>query len=586
LLYELLTGTTPFESETLKKADYDEMRRILREDEPPKPSTRLSTMGQGALSTVCERRSADPRKLGQDVRGEPDWVVMKALEKDRDRRYESASALAADVQRYLNDEPVEACPPSAGYRLRKFTRRHRPTLVMASVIALALIATTVVSVWQTSVAQEALRQSEADRKQAEIDRDAAKDAQKTAKLAEGRAANEAAIAQAVNDFLQRDLLQQLDSGRDNWYTHDPNLTVRGALDRAAARIGSRFQDQPLVEAAIRTTIGDAYQGVGEGTLAAIQLERALALRREHLGPDHPATLDTMDRLAGPYGIVGRFLDAIALREEVLQRRQTSLGPDHDDTLNVMPKLIRNYHQAGQWDKALVLAQHVLKKREGVFGSNHFETLEGMCNVAWSYAGLGRLDEALTLYQAALNRYRANPDAQRSSSGQLLRSYAHACFMAGKLDEAERLTREGLDLSQRFQGINERANRAQAMSNLAVILLKQERFAEAELIARQAQELFETTPIVHSGPNNVRTFHAISLVGGALLGQKRYAEAEPFLLKGYEGIKQREALIAHENLTWIWPKDALRRIIQLYEETNQAEKAHQWREKLQKDKQQK
>jgi hypothetical protein len=141
-----------------------------------------------------------------------DWIVMKALEKDRDRRYGSASALAADVQQYLNDEPVGACPASAGYRLRKFTRRHRPALVMASIIALALIATTVVSVWQTSVAQEALHQSEADRKQAEIDRDAAKDAQKAAKLAEGRAANEAAIAQSVNDFLQRDLLQQLDSG--------------------------------------------------------------------------------------------------------------------------------------------------------------------------------------------------------------------------------------------------------------------------------------------------------------------------------------------------------------------------------------
>jgi WD40 repeat protein/serine/threonine protein kinase/Flp pilus assembly protein TadD len=139
LLYELLTGTTPFESETLRQAGYDEMRRIIREEEPPRPSTRLSTLGQGDLATVCERRGVDPAKLSRDVRGELDWIVMKALEKDRNRRYESASAFAADVRRYLNDEPVEASPPSTALRLRKWARRHQ-TLMWSSVVALVLIA--------------------------------------------------------------------------------------------------------------------------------------------------------------------------------------------------------------------------------------------------------------------------------------------------------------------------------------------------------------------------------------------------------------------------------------------------------------
>jgi serine/threonine protein kinase/Tfp pilus assembly protein PilF len=137
LLYELLTGTTPFESETLRKAGYDEMRRIIREEEPPRPSTRLSTLGQGDRATVCERRGVDPGKLGREVRGELDWIVMRALEKDRDRRYESASAFAADVQRYLLDEPVQACPPSAWYRFRKFARRNRKRLA-ATAMALTL----------------------------------------------------------------------------------------------------------------------------------------------------------------------------------------------------------------------------------------------------------------------------------------------------------------------------------------------------------------------------------------------------------------------------------------------------------------
>jgi serine/threonine protein kinase len=136
LLYELLTGMTPFDKERLKAAGYDELRRIIREEEPPRPSTRISTLGQAATTIAAQRRN-DPKRLGQLFRGELDWMVMKALEKDRNRRYESASALAADVERYLRDEPVQACPPSAWYRCRKFLRRNRKA-VLATTALLAM----------------------------------------------------------------------------------------------------------------------------------------------------------------------------------------------------------------------------------------------------------------------------------------------------------------------------------------------------------------------------------------------------------------------------------------------------------------
>jgi serine/threonine protein kinase/Flp pilus assembly protein TadD len=138
LLYELLTGTTPFDQGRLKEVGYDELRRIIREEEPPRPSTRISTLGQAA-ATVSTQRKSDPRRLSQLFHGELDWIVMKALEKDRNRRYESASAFAADVERYLQDEPVLACPPSAAYRLRKFARRNRGRLMAATVLGLALL---------------------------------------------------------------------------------------------------------------------------------------------------------------------------------------------------------------------------------------------------------------------------------------------------------------------------------------------------------------------------------------------------------------------------------------------------------------
>ena len=138
LLYELLTGTTPFDQETFHKAAFDEMRRIIREDEPPKPSTRLSTLGGDADDGLGQSPEPTPATLDRSLRGELDWIVMKALEKDRRRRYETASDFAADVVRYLNDQPVEACPPSAWYRFRKFARRNRVALTTAGVVALAL----------------------------------------------------------------------------------------------------------------------------------------------------------------------------------------------------------------------------------------------------------------------------------------------------------------------------------------------------------------------------------------------------------------------------------------------------------------
>jgi hypothetical protein len=170
LLYELLTGTTPFDRERFAKAAYDEIRRIIKEEEPPKPSTRLSTMGE-TLTKVSTQRKTEPAKLSALVRGDLDWIVMKALEKDRTRRYETASNLARDVQRYLHDEPVEACPPSLHYRFGKFWRRHRGPLLAAGLVLLALLGGIVGTTWgllraeRARQAAEQARQAESDQRQ-------------------------------------------------------------------------------------------------------------------------------------------------------------------------------------------------------------------------------------------------------------------------------------------------------------------------------------------------------------------------------------------------------------------------------------
>ncbi len=245
LLYELLTGETPFDKTRLRSAAFDELLRIIREEEPPKPSTRLST-AEGRASSAANR-SMEPAKLSGLIRGELDWIVMKALEKDRNRRYETASSLAADVQHYLHDEAVVACPPSAAYRFRKFARRNKVAIATTAAIALALITAVVGTSWQayraTKAEREAVAFAEDAKKQAvraDMQAKLAREAEAKA-IAEAdraneeslraneeavRAKSEAAITDAMNDFLNNDLLAQASPN----YEPDRDIKLRTVVD--------------------------------------------------------------------------------------------------------------------------------------------------------------------------------------------------------------------------------------------------------------------------------------------------------------------------------------------------------------------
>jgi non-specific serine/threonine protein kinase/serine/threonine-protein kinase len=574
LLYELLSGTTPFENETLKKVGYDEMRRIIREEEPPTPSQRLGTLGVKACSTVSERRGVDGRRLGQVLRGELDWIVMKALEKDRNHRYESASAFAADVQRYLNDEAVAACPPSASYRLRKYVRRNRRPLVMAGVVAAALITATAVSIWQAARATEAQHQAEADRDRAQTAEGQAKTNLERAREAEKHATTEAAIARAVNDFLQGDLLGQVMSVPEfsEASAGNPHLTVREALDRAAAKIGDRFPDQPLVEAAIRMTIGVAYirlYWTGNG-LAVPHLVRALELRRDHLGPDHPDTLASMERLSVAYQFVGRHREGIDLCQRRLEIGKATLGPDHPETLAFTQSLASAYHDAGQWDLSVPLLEQLLDKRRTICGPTHPATLNTMHFLAMNYTEVGRFQESMALHAKVLYSLDAKYGPRHESTIWPRETFAQACQRAGDLDRADQLLREALELiPQRKDSLLRRNARATLLGWLALNLLLQARHGDAERIAREAIAIDQI--------EKIRRYYWTSVLGAALLGQKKYADAEPLLLQGYAGMKQLETGTRAGERRLL--TDAGEWVVRFYEVTEQPEKARAWREKL-------
>jgi serine/threonine protein kinase/tetratricopeptide (TPR) repeat protein len=299
LLYELLTGSTPFDRQRLRSAAFDEMLRIIREEEPPKPSTRLSD-SHDSLPSISAQRHTEPAKLTKLVRGELDWIVMKALEKDRNRRYETANGFAADVQRYLADEPVQACPPSAGYRLRKFVRRNRGRVLAAFLVFVSLVAGIIGTSW------EAVRATRAEHS-AEIRRAEAED-------------NHQKARQAVDEYFT--LVS------DSKLLDVPGLRpLRKDLLEAALRyyqgMQDRRSDDPAVLADVAATslrVAVIYHVLDRNDDCLAAMEAAMPLA-EQLRRDYPDSVKDHCRLAGTFK-AARVINATAMPKDAAAAERT------------------------------------------------------------------------------------------------------------------------------------------------------------------------------------------------------------------------------------------------------------------------
>jgi tetratricopeptide (TPR) repeat protein len=434
LLYEMLTGRTPFDAQELLAIGLDEMRRAIREQEPPKPSTRLSTLPGKDLSTTAQRRGLDAPKLVSELRGDLDWIVMKALEKDRARRYDTANSMASDIERHLNHEPVVACPPGRWYRFQKLVRRNKLVFAAGSAVAASLVIGLTVST--VLFFRE--------------------------RAARARADEQTAIAEAVNDFLQEDLLRQATSRSqaEAQFTPDPNLTVREALDRAALRIGDRFKDQPLQEAAVRHAIGCSFNGLGESERAIDQLQPAWDARRTRLGPDHPDTLKSRLNLALAYALGGKLDRALPLIEETLKLSKAALGPDHPDTLTAMWRL-------AEFKRSLPLHEETLNLRIARLGPNHPDTLRSMIGLAFVYTNAGKVDQAVPLAEEALKLSKATLGSDHPDTMGAMNALASCYFDGGRLDQATSLYEENLKRTKDRLGPDDTST-LWAMHNLALV----------------------------------------------------------------------------------------------------------------------
>jgi len=463
LLYELLTGTTPLTRKRLKEAAYGEILRMIREEEPPRPSTRLLDSGE-ALASISANRHMEPAKLTNLMRGELDWIVMKTLEKDCNRRYETANGFAADVQRYLNDEPVHACPPSKGYRLRKFVRRNRVALATAALLIAMLILGTVVSTWQAFRAIHAERDAIAgwseefhQRQQVEQQRNRALEAEKVAKASESE-------ARSVLEFFQEKVLA---AARPEGVKGGLGIdaSIRAAVDAAEPQIGPAFQDRPLVEASIRSVMGESYRYLSEPALAIRQHERSRHLRLVQLGPDHPDTLTSMANLALVYKDAGKLDLAVPLYELTLEKRKAILRLDHQDTLTSMNNLAMAYKVFGKLELALPLFERTLEKRKGTLGIDHEDTLLSMNNLANAYRDVDKLDLAVPLFKRTLEMRKEKLGPDHADTLTSMNDLATAYQLAHKFDQALALFKESLEKKKAKLGPNH-ASTLTGMNNLA------------------------------------------------------------------------------------------------------------------------
>jgi serine/threonine protein kinase/tetratricopeptide (TPR) repeat protein len=453
VLYELLTGLRPFDPARLERAAFDEVLRIIREEEPPRPSTRLSA--DGALPPLAAARRTDPRRLTALMRGELDWVVMKCLEKARNRRYETAAGLAADVQRYLAGEAVQAVPPSVGYRVRKLLRRNRGPVAAVGSVLLAALAGAGVSVWQAvrATAAEARAVGERDRAvRAEAEATRQRD---EAIEARARADEERAVAEAVKAFVTSDLLGMTNAWgppRGDPRERGPEVTFRTLLGRAARRAGEQFADRPLVEAGIRRAIGDSYGAVGLQREALPQLERALELYRRHRGPDALETLAIARSVALHYlWYLGDAALAEPLAREALDGFRRTRGPDDRETIHMTASLADVLAARGRRDEAARLRTEAYARSLRLYGRDDGNTLTLQNGVVWMHLELGQYEAAEPLALDALARCLRAFGEAHPLTHVAARFLTELYLSTRRYDRAEPLAAEWLATARRVFG---------------------------------------------------------------------------------------------------------------------------------------
>ncbi len=554
LLYELLTGAPPFDSGTLLEAGFVEMVRIIREQEPPKPSTRLSGLNLSSPSALAIR-NGDPRKLASALRGDLDWIAMKCLEKDRRRRYGSATDLLRDIERHLKHEPVSAGPPTTAYTLRKFVRRHRGPVVAGALIAGVVVLGIVGTTWGLLKALEerARANSEADRAllAAEQAETKARELDQVASFQEEQLANINVPLAATRlrtdlSLRVREALDARSGLSDNqrelrWKGFESSLrgvdfvgaTLKlldhNVFDSAQDSIKRRFATQPLVQARLLQSIASAMCGLGMLDEALVPQQEAVRIRREQLGERDAVTLRSVNELGTLLDLRGDIDGAEKHYREAADGLREVLGEAHPDTLYAMSCLGVLLNIKGEYTESEALQRAALNGLIAALGRDDRRTVTAMNNLGTVLRKMNRAADAEPYTREALEICRksfANDDPLTltaiSNLGVHLRSQ-------GQLTEAEPLYREALETRRRVLG-DEHPDTLTSIGNMGGLLSALDKPKEAEPYYREAMETRRRT----LGENHRQTLIATSNMSTMLRTLGRNDEALELARRAYDG----------------------------------------------------
>ncbi|HSY17854.1 MAG TPA: tetratricopeptide repeat protein [Candidatus Acidoferrales bacterium] len=544
LLYELLTGQTPFDARELLKAGLDEIRRTIREQEPASPSTRLSTMQGDVLGAIAKNRKTEPPQLIHLVRGDLDWIVMKALEKDRARRYETANGLAGDIRRHLNHEPVTARPQSNTYRFQKLVRRHRLAFAAAGAIVLALAVGVGIAI-RASIKEHQAR-LEADKERVQAQANAAKSRQ---------------VAQFLEDMLNG-VGPSVAMGSDT-------TLLKKILDNTSKRIGTDLAQQPEVEAELRYTLGEVYWEVGDLEDAEAMHRQALALRIKVLGAKDPLVAQSMRRLSHVLWRRGSLAEAETMARSGIALQRELFGNTNLEVARSLEDLSAILNTQNRTAAAEATLREAVTTKEALLGYDNPEVADALDDLAsWLFSRRYKREEANALANKAiairqklyggdnllvtvttLKFQAANLDAQGNSSGeeatlyrlvavqrklfgdehpslaQSLNTLALVLRNEGKLAEAEPVRREALAMQRKLLGA-ESTEVATTLSNLGELLVAENKLDEAESVYRTSlmmrRKLF--------GDDSLQVANALTDLGRLLETEGRTEDARNFYLE--------------------------------------------------------
>ena len=485
VLYELLTGSLPFE--TNKKRPVDEMLRQLREEDPPRPSTKVSS-DPATAATAAAERGTEPKQLVSELDGDLDWITMKAVERERGRRYGTPSELAADIQRYLNHEPVQARPASARYRIQKYLRRHRIGVAVAGVILALLVSFGVVQAMQ-------LR----------------------------RIARERDRATRITDFMTS-MFKVSDPGE----ARGTSITAREILDKASKDIGTGLADDPELQAQLMDVMGTVFERLGLYSRSQLLYEQAVETQRRVLGPEHPDTLRTSSNLGWILQRNNHFTESEKLLRQTLEIQRRVLGPESIDTLRTINNLGGTLQQEHRFPEAEKLYRAALDTERRALGPEHTLTLRSIGSLGLVLEFEEHHTESEKLLRDLLDIERRVYGSDRPETLKTASDLAMTLGNQGKYSEAEKLQRETFDTQRRVLGPEHTFTLITA-GNLAWTLQLEGHYAEAEKLGRETLDADRRM----FGPESGFTLLIAQNLASTLTSEHKYDEAENLLRKSLD-----------------------------------------------------